>query len=399
MNSFTHVLDTGDRLDSTALAPPLGSNVDVQIIGPLTKASGLGVAARLSHSALLKTPFSSHAVRFDMDNPTPEIPDSKHVSTQYRPAKVNLIHLNAELLPEFAAYAPDVMSDAYNIGFFFWEMDHPAACHFLGMGLLDEIWVASEYCKKTYEPFSEVPVINVGLAATPLPQVDHAAVRKTLRQDCGFSQDSFVFVTTLDSYSFVQRKNPTAVIAAFELAFAGKPDVKLVIKSQNRKKVKDAAQDLVWAQMEQASLRNPNIVLVDDTLSYQGVIDYIAGADCYVSLHRAEGWGFGMIEAMQLSVPVICTGYSGNLEFCTEETSYLVDFDMISVDKDDYLYVEKGQTWADPNIGHAAQHMQKVYSDPQSVTHKIAAAHKILDEKFNVGSLADRFEERLKSQI
>ena len=130
----------GLRPEAAALRP-----VSVQVIGPLHKASGLGQATRLSYDALQKVFPDCSAYDFDMDNPAPSGFNAARPTSPLRAAKVNLIHLNAESIPLAYAYLPDVFTGAYNIGYFFWELNTPAACHSLALELLDEVWVSSEY--------------------------------------------------------------------------------------------------------------------------------------------------------------------------------------------------------------------------------------------------------------
>ena len=124
----------------------------MQLIGPLAKTSGLGQATRLSAEVLRATGLDVRGVDFDLDNPAPEGFSSDTMIEPYGPARINILHLNAESTPLAYAYQPDVFSGAYNIGYFFWELDRPALCHYLGMELLDEIWVSTEYGVSIYRP-------------------------------------------------------------------------------------------------------------------------------------------------------------------------------------------------------------------------------------------------------
>src|SRR5690606_17608964 len=126
------------------------------------------------------------------------------------------------------------------------------------------------------------------------------------------------------SFSFVQRKNPIGVLEAFRKAFPGDEPVRLIVKTQNRDNVFDPVQERIWNRVEAICARDPRIVVMNETLTYEALVKLKAGSDCYISLHRSEGWGFGMIEAMNLGVPVVCTAYSGNMDFCSDETAWLV---------------------------------------------------------------------------
>jgi glycosyltransferase involved in cell wall biosynthesis len=395
---FLFATPEGHRLLSAALPRPGGATVDVQIVGPFEKASGLGQATRLSAEALERTGLSVNRVNFGLDNPAPEgFSTASAASTRYRPARVNLIHLNAESVPLIFAYEPDAFSGAYNIGYFFWELDSPALCHYLALDLLDEIWVSSDYGVSIYRgPAKGKPVINVGMAYEEPPAIDRAAARAALDRRLGLRGGEFVVLTTFDSYSFVQRKNPLGAIEAFRRAFEGVPEARLVIKTQNRTNVFDPAQDRIWNRVDAALAQDPRIVLVNETLDYRALLELKAACDGYLSLHRSEGWGFGMIEAMALGVPVVCTGYSGNLEFCSEETAWLVDHEEVALAPDDYIFVRRGQKWAEPDIDHAARQLRALHADPARRAARAEAARRRVRADFSVEAIARRYGARLR---
>lgn len=396
---YLTITDAGDRIEAAALPRPTGDPVDVQMIGPFKKASGLGQATRLSASVLAATPFSVNHVDFGLDNPAPEGFSKVGALTDYRPAKINLIHLNAESIPLVFAYGPDVFSGAYNIGYFFWELDTPAACHYLGMELLDEIWVSSQYGVDIYQPQTDKPVINVGMCFEELEAIDRDRARAELDRRFRFRGGEFVCLVAFDSYSFVQRKNPVGVVKAFTQAFAGVPQARLIIKTQNRHNVSDPVQDKVWKQVQSIMDADPRIHLLNETLSYDALLRLKAASDCYISLHKSEGWGFGMIEAMNLQVPVVCTGYSGNMEFCNADTAWLVGYDIVALQPDDYIFVRKGQRWGEPDIADAARQLRRVYDDPEGRAVRVAAAYANVQNNFSAQAIAQRYTARLNAIV
>jgi glycosyltransferase involved in cell wall biosynthesis len=117
-----------------------------------------------------------------------------------------------------------------------------------------------------------------------------------------------VFLVAFDSYSFVQRKNPVGVLEAFRKAFPNGENVRLIVKTQNRDNISGAVQARIWQNVEAICARDSRIVVMNETLSYDKLLELKAGVDCYISLHKSEGFGFGMLEAMNLKVPVVCTG-------------------------------------------------------------------------------------------
>ena len=367
----------------------------ILLIGPIRKTSGLGQATRLSYEILRKVEITPpSALAFDLDNPAPVgfASDQELVTFRNR-REINLLHLNAETVPlAYAFEQREIFASSYNIGFFFWELNMIPKCHRLALELLDEIWVSSEYNREIYSRFTQRPVINVGMAIEPLPKIS-LIDRETL----GLLPDSFVFLTTFDSFSFVERKNPLGVLNAFKSAFPlGTEKVQLVLKTQNRSRVFDPYQMELWKRICNAIKSDRRIVLINETYKYSDLIALKSACDCYVSLHRSEGWGFGMIEAMQLGRPVIATAYSGNMEFCNAATAYLVDYDLISVREDQYIFVEAGSHWADPDIEQAATYMRAAVADPIAARAKGVAAAEDVQTRFSLDAIGRRYAARLR---
>ncbi|SDF37346.1 glycosyltransferase [Limimaricola pyoseonensis] len=389
----------GHRYEAAALPvpDPGREEVDVQLIGPLAKASGLGQATRLSAAILRETELSVRGVDFDLDNPAPEGFSSETLIEDYGPAKINLIHLNAESTPLAYAYQPDVFSGAYNIGYFFWELDKPAYCHYLGMELLDEIWVSTEYGVEMYKPDAKgKPVVNVGMCYEEHPDITREAARAFVNRRFRFDESHYVCLVAFDSFSFVQRKNPVSVLKAFQKAFEGVPEARLVVKTQNRDSVFDPVQVNLWDRVDAIIAGDPRIVIMNETLSYRDLLQLKAGSDCYISLHKSEGWGFGMIEAMALKVPVICTAYSGNMDFCSEETAWLVDYEESELRPGDYIFVRPGSVWAEPSVEDAARQMRAAFDDPQARAAKAEAAYGYIRKNFSAPAIAGRYGGRLR---
>ncbi|WP_175483277.1 glycosyltransferase [Salinihabitans flavidus] len=390
--------DTHGHRFEAAMLPPVETEdeAEIQLIGPFKKASGLGQATRLSAAVLDHAGYRVNPVNFGLDNPAPEGFSSTGQLSDWQRAKINLIHLNAESIPLIYAYAPDVFSGAYNIGYFFWELDTPAACHFLGMELLDEIWVSTDYGVQIYDPHNGGrPVTNVGMCFEHLPEIEREDARRFVCDRFGFKGDEFVFLVAFDSFSFVQRKNPVGTLKAFRDAFEGVQDVRLVIKTQNRTKVTDPVQEKIWEEVDAVIAGDDRFSILDETLKYEDLLRLKAGSDCYISLHKSEGWGFGMIEAMNLKVPVVATAYSGNMDFCSDDTAWLVDYKEVALEPDEYIFVRPGQKWAEPDHADAVRQMRAVHDDETARTQKAEAAWRNVQENFSAAAIAKRYRARL----
>jgi glycosyltransferase involved in cell wall biosynthesis len=388
----------GNRLEAAAMpVPDEGPLVDIQLIGPLAKASGLGQATRLSSDILRATGLSMRGVDFDLDNPAPEGFSSDTLIENYGPAKINLIHLNAESIPLAFAYQPDVFSGSYNIGYFFWELNKPAYCHYLGMEMLDEIWVSTEYGVEIYKSDAEgKPVINVGMCYEETPDIERESSRAFVNRRFRLDDRHYICLVAFDSFSFVQRKNPVSVLTAFQKAFADIPDARLIVKTQNRDNVMDPVQVKIWDRVDSIIADDNRIVVMNETLSYRDLLQLKAGSDCYISLHKSEGWGFGMIEAMNLGVPVVCTAYSGNMDFCSQDIVWLIDYEKSQLRPGDYIFVRDGSEWAEPNVDHAAKQLRTCYDNPDARETKAQAAQDFIRANFSRDAIARRYGDRLR---
>jgi glycosyltransferase involved in cell wall biosynthesis len=396
--SFTTLDKAGNRSEGNKYKPTKDNTeheFDVQLIGPINKASGLGQATRLSADILFKTGLKVNVVDFGFENPCKEGFNTAKNTGVLAKSKINLIHLNAELLPTLIAYYPDVFSNSYNVGYFYWELNSPAACHSLALELVDEIWVSSEYGVGQYQPYTDKPVTNVGMAYEKNDFVDKQLGKQYITNKYDIDNDEFIFLVTFDSFSYPERKNPIGAIKAFQAAFTSDEKVKLILKTHNRDFVVDKKQIAVWDEITHLMHNDKRIIVINETLKYEELLTLKSGCDCYVSLHRSEGWGFGVIEAMGLGVAVITTNYSGNLEFCNADNSWLVDYQLKYVNPEDYIFVRPGQQWADPTIKSATQAMLEAFYNPKLREQKSQSAKISAINDFSVDSIVIRYINRL----
>ena len=164
-----------------------------------------------------------------------------------------------------------------------------------------------------------------------------------------------MFLLMCDAQSILERKNPSGVIQAFKRAFRKEPDVRLVLKLvHGNSRIQQALQD---------EARDHRVLVLDRVFAREEINSLIEVSDCYVSLHRAEGFGLTLAEAMALGKPTIATAFSANLDFMNARNSLLVRYEMVRL-KQDFPPYPRGSLWAEPDIDHAAELMRAVYEDP-----------------------------------
>jgi len=215
----------------------------------------------------------------------------------------------------------------------------------------------------------------------------------------------FLFLTLFDLNSYAARKNPRAALAAFRasglasapsavgasLADARSPAANLIVKVQNL-----AGNEADFAQLKAEAASIPGIHFITDTLSRADIYALEAACDVFVSLHRSEGFGLAVAECMALAKPVISTDWSATAEFVTVDNGCPVRAPLITLTENHGPYA-KGQTWADPDIAHAAAHMRTLFADRALCACLGAAARVTIEQKFSPAAIGARYRRRLEA--
>jgi glycosyltransferase involved in cell wall biosynthesis len=212
------------------------------------------------------------------------------------------------------------------------------------------------------------------------------------RKDFGLSSGGFVFLFVFSLQSAFERKNPLAVISAFKKAFRGVSRDKVCLAL----KISGAAQHR-WAydEINKASAGLP-VTIIDAHLDAATLYRLMDLSDCYVSLHRSEGFGLTIAESMFLGKPCIATAYSGNMEFMNADNSYPVNYSLSKIAHSIGPY-KKGNLWAEPDIEHAAELMRFVYEQRDEAAQKGSSGARHMREKFSPQALSQVFERRLQA--
>ncbi len=236
----------------------------------------------------------------------------------------------------------------YRVAVWYWETEEVPDTIPERPDPFDEVWAPTRFIADAFRKQVKVPVVPM------LPGLEPPRFALRPRSYFGLPDDRFVFLFTFDMASLMARKNPLAAVAAFRRAFRRDEPADLVIKvARGRESPADLAE--LTAACEANGVR-----LIDELLPRSDLLALMACCDCYVSLHRSEGLGLGMAEAMLMGKPVVATGYSGNLDFMTPETGYLVGYERVSI-PDSVTQYPRGSHWAEPSVEHAAELMRRVY--------------------------------------
>jgi glycosyltransferase involved in cell wall biosynthesis/SAM-dependent methyltransferase len=323
----------------------------VNVVGYFRSEVGTGEAARQAVSALDACGIPVLPVHGRM------VPGNRqgHAFTylDYTDARypVNLICMNADMLGEFAGQAGDeFFQSRYSIGMWFWEVEQFPERWMSAFDHLDELWLPTDHIVRAIGAVSPIPVLKMTLPVEMPPLLPASRASLNL-------PEGFMFLFSFDHHSVFERKNPLGVIEAYRKAFDPDNGTVLVIKSIN---AEDALGD--HERLMQAASGRPDIHVMDGYLSPHVKNQMMAACDAYVSLHRGEGFGLTMAEAMYQYKPVVATGYSGNLDFMTERNSYLVDHRLVRIGGNAAPYPPGGR-WAEPDLDHAARLMAQVFED------------------------------------
>lgn len=372
----------GDKIDFE-VGRPEQLVPGVRAVGLFSAELGLGEAARAVVTGLERTdiPFATVTYR-------PNIPCGMDHPFEERGADpaafdTNLLCVNINLMDGFVREAgPDFFRDRYTIGQWFWEVTDVPDDIVPAFDSVDEVWVACEYVAQTFRRYTDKPVLAMPMVVEP---PSHEPVTREQLE----LPDGFMFFFMFDHNSVIERKNPMAVVEAFCRAFQPGEGPVLVIKSH-----KGDVRRKGMERLRDATRGRDDIVLIDGFVPAWKKHGLAASCDCYVSLHRSEGYGLTMAEAMTLGKPVIATRYSGNLAFMNDEVSYLVDYDLTTVPPGCEPY-PAGSEWADPDLDHAALLMRQVYDDQEAARQRGELGRRFVEEHLSADAAADFMRMRL----
>lgn len=328
----------------------------VNVVGYLTAELGVGEMARIVHDAIDTSgvPVVS-VVEDELVTNRKGLDEPDTVGEPRFP--VSLLCVNADQTRAVLRHRPQVGHHRYRIGLWAWELeDFPEHMHG-AFHELDEVWTVSDFCRDALAKHATVPVRTIPVPVRDPGEPDRRPVTGQAR-----------FLFAFDFASIGERKNPWGVVEAFQRAFEGRDDVRLVLKAINGTKHPHTAE-----RLRVLIAGDERIELIERYLSVAELDELYATSTAYVSLHRSEGFGLTVAEAMARALPVISTDYSSTTEFLDERTGWPVPYELVAVGKGNYPYPEDSH-WADPDLDAAAAAMREVADNPDEAARRGRAA-------------------------
>ncbi len=349
---------------------PSGLRVSVTSMADAMESCGLQVARRDIRT-------------YDVDEP-------HHVDfTERETHDVTVIHAQSD--PFFDdAYARADLAErrrrTHRVAYWYWELDTAPASWRDTARQVDELWTGTRFVADALRGVTDKPVFTLfpGVRLPPFTPRPRTHFGLPAREDGRFA---FLFSFHMDSV--MERKNPLGLIASFRRAFGEDEPVDLVLKTTSF-----GNYDAQLAELA-AAAGTANVHVVDRVLDKHDIVALMESCDAYVSLHRSEGLGLTMAEAMLLGKPVVATRYSGNLDFMDDDDSLLVDCEVVPVRGIVPPYTVPGARWAEPSVAHAAELMRRVYDDVPFREALGRRARLSAERNLSIEAAGRRFAERI----
>jgi glycosyltransferase involved in cell wall biosynthesis len=336
---------------------------------------GLGTAA-LGYASALRSLLPLHKIAIPWKQSGAE-----ETKVDPPPHAINLVHMNPDVLPLFLrGHGRYLLPAHFNVAIWVWELHAGYAQWNMQGDPFNEIWTPSTFSADAIRPVSKTPVYVIPHVVDDLPPSD-----TTQSRDDG----AFAFLYIFDIASTFERKNPLALVRAFRKAFGSRQDVQLILKYHHSEFDAPAV-----ALLERVAKTAPNIRTINQTLPEEEVYGLLRSCDCFVSPHRSEGFGLNIAAAMYYGKPVIATGYSGNMDFTTPENAFLIDYDLVAVQRDTGAY-KAGYVWAEPSEDHLAALLRTVVDSQDRARERGERGRRTIQERFSVRAVSEIIRGRL----
>ncbi|WCP67279.1 glycosyltransferase [Vibrio tubiashii] len=381
-----------DLLNATSIETEktLKSN-GVNVIGFHKGVLGLGEDARLSCAAIRDSGRQVAAITPPIAGPSSILDLApEYIDTNHKLFDVSLFCLPPTEMFRLAIEGGSELlrGNDYKIGFWPWELPVWPKDMELISDFVDEVWAQSEYVKSCFERIEGLKVKKMPMVV----EVPKPSPQALCRDKYKIHDDAFVCFIMFDGNSWLTRKNPVAAVKAYINAFVSddlESKTKLVIKTMNLNH-----DDVNWLEVIKLISGRNDVIIIDEVMSRQETVNLINACDCYISLHRSEGFGRIIAEAMLLGKSVVVSDFSGSQDFCNENNSYLVEGKLVGLKRGDYIF-DEGQFWFDASIDSAIEQLRIVHSDAILRERKVKAAKEFIQKKYSYNSAASFIHNRL----
>ncbi len=361
--------------------PTLGHGVNV--VGYLAGEFGMGQHGRMVAASIRAAGFPVSEVV--LEAPGQATRPTKATGVADPSMGRNVVVVNADVLGDKLVKTElwSSLQPRPTVGVWAWELASMPTSLVAASEALDELWCGSRFVAEALRSSAVSCPVHVHPWLVEVPDRTHLE-----RADLGLEEDRFLFGFAFDVASVAERKNPLGVLKAYLEAFSEADGAGLVLKMINAQGTK------ILDALRAAAGGRADVQLVDGAWRASEMRALLQHLDCYVSLHRSEGTGLTMLEAMAAGTPVIATGYSGNLDFMDDTVGRLVPFELIEVGPDATPYPSEA-LWADPDLGAASRFMRELANDRGVASKLGTAAQASIAEAHSRQAVAPWFAERL----
>jgi hypothetical protein len=361
----------------------------IEVIGFFQSISGIGESARLCAQQLAADGYEVKCTSVENYFRKPvEVSWNWPTARSERKVDCRIYHLNPPMLPTvILQMGLTSFKQTYNIGYWAWELEIIPNEWIKAIRYMNAIFTPSEFTSGVIQRYTNIPVITVTHPVT------RGEFSPGMRSTLGIPDDAFLVSNIFSFGSAMERKNPIGLIKAFTSAFNSEDNAYLVLKANagNESLEKKQLLDLISA--------NPNIRLIDQHWTRRDILGLIQCSSVYASLHRSEGFGLTIAEAMLLDTPTLVTAWSGNMDFCTEENSFLIPFSQVGVNSNhpEFKGLAHAQ-WADADVATTAKLFKKLYLQPELVAEKKACCARQMQHCIDTHKYQHALEKLVKQE-
>lgn len=293
---------------------------------------------------------------------------------------VTLHHVNVDQIPQQISES----GKPFHIGFLLWELEELPKSHVKAGKLLNDVWVPSNYVQRIYQSTYRCNVVNMGKG------IDLPDVRAMHLNGYGITPDHHVVLMCFDARSSVERKNPLGAVLAFLAAFPTDKTARFILKTTSVEPSHWGDPNKQMDAIRGLASKNRRIIIDDRMLPFVELLSLIKRADCVVSSHRVEGFGYIPAYALWFARPVIATDFSGTVDFCTAQTSHPVPYRLIPTRTGETICSIENAYWADVDIEVLVNTLQHVRANPQLAQIKALSGQRLIRTRYSIAAQAKR---------